>query len=69
MYRATLSKAIDFRRTYIMSSLPAMSATSPFTRAVVLSMRRLYPEALVNKYSDNTGRKSTLTEPSRAFVS
>ncbi|MCJ1287687.1 hypothetical protein MMC26_007039 [Xylographa opegraphella] len=30
---------------------------SPFTRAVVNSMRKLYPEALADKSFDNTGRK------------
>ncbi|KAL4892617.1 GTP cyclohydrolase 1 type 2/Nif3 [Aspergillus ambiguus] len=37
-----------------MSSLPPASS-SPFTRAVVSSMRKLYPESLAEKSFDNTG--------------
>ncbi|GES61041.1 NGG1p interacting factor 3 [Aspergillus terreus] len=34
----------------------APASTSPFTRAVVSSMRKLYPESLAEKSFDNTGR-------------
>ncbi|ERF71261.1 hypothetical protein EPUS_05313 [Endocarpon pusillum Z07020] len=38
-----------------MISYTTSSAASPFTEAVVSSMRRLYPEALADKSFDNTG--------------
>ncbi|KAF7502992.1 hypothetical protein GJ744_004753 [Endocarpon pusillum] len=38
-----------------MSSSTTSSAASPFTKAVVSSMRKLYPEALADKSFDNTG--------------
>ena len=40
-----------------MSSYTTSSAASPFTRAVVSAMRKLYPEPLADKSFDNTGRK------------
>ncbi|KAL1852650.1 hypothetical protein Plec18170_005782 [Paecilomyces lecythidis] len=36
-------------------SLPSPATSSPFTRAVVSSMRKIYPESLADKSWDNTG--------------
>ncbi|KAJ9406693.1 hypothetical protein DTO045G8_5641 [Paecilomyces variotii] len=36
-------------------SLPGPATSSPFTRAVVSSMRKIYPESLADKSWDNTG--------------
>lgn len=44
-----------------MSSYTTSSAASPFTKAVINSMRKLYPEALADKSFDNTGRKRVST--------
>ncbi|KJX92734.1 Ng1 interacting factor Nif3 like protein [Zymoseptoria brevis] len=41
------------RRAY--SKMASPPTTSPYTRAVVNAMRRLYPEALADKSFDNTG--------------
>jgi hypothetical protein len=43
-----------------MSSYTTSSAASPFTRAVVRSMRKLYPESLADKSFDNTGREQSM---------
>ena len=44
-----------------MSFYTTSSAASPFTQAVVSSMRKLYPESLADKSFDNTGRKRVST--------
>ncbi|KAJ5230779.1 hypothetical protein N7489_011487 [Penicillium chrysogenum] len=43
------------RRYSVMSASMISSECSPFTNAVVSSMRKLYPEALADKSFDNTG--------------
>jgi hypothetical protein len=40
-----------------MNSYTTSSMASPFTKAVVNSMRKLYPESLADKSFDNTGRE------------
>ncbi|RWQ92751.1 putative NGG1 interacting factor Nif3 [Paecilomyces variotii] len=44
-----------FLRQYSTMSLPGPATSSPFTRAVVSSMRKIYPESLADKSWDNTG--------------
>ncbi|KAJ5136132.1 hypothetical protein N7448_004686 [Penicillium atrosanguineum] len=48
---------MNYLRTTVrrFSAMATTTSCSPFTRAVVSSMRKLYPEALADKSFDNTG--------------
>lgn len=57
MTQLRLSWVLGSFATRKMDSYTASSCASPFTRAVVNSMRKLYPESLADRSFDNTGRK------------
>lgn len=50
-------KSTPIRNMSSSNSASAGLKSSPFTQAVVASMRKLYPEALADKSFDNTGRE------------
>jgi len=52
---STSTVARNMSSTWSHTRVAASTSSSPFTRAVVDSMRALYPESLADKSFDNTG--------------